>query len=76
MAEEMHKDRKKAFELQEKLDKSKKHIKTKAKEGKKLKKGSMSGPLEADGVIQEVQVNVATNILTYKHTLAYSEIHS
>ena len=53
MAEEMHKDRKKAFELQEKLDKSKK---TKAKEGKKWKKGSMSCPPKAGGAVQEDQV--------------------
>ena len=54
MAEEMHKERKKAFELQEKMDKLKK---TKAKEGKKWKKGSVSGPPDTDNsVVQEVQV--------------------
>ena len=53
LAEEMHRDRKKAFELQEKLDKSKK---TKTKEGKKSKKGSMSSLSDSGAVVEEVQV--------------------
>ena len=55
MAEEMHKDRKKAFELRDKLDKSKK---AKTKE-KKWRNPSLSGAAKPDdSVVREIEVHV------------------